>query len=124
MDKEQEEKIIEQIMRFKQEPHPVLPIVTMEQKREMIANVGIMRTIELLDLREARVRAELTDPIRYGMEFDSWKDTDKLLSEFNETLILGGNRAGKTEYAAKRAAQMFVGADLRSEEHTSELQSH
>jgi hypothetical protein len=112
IDKEQEEKLVEQILRLKQEPHPIIPMLSVEERRRMIGNVGAFRTIELLELRENRIRAEQSDPIRYGTEFDSWADSDKLLSEYNEMIILGGNRAGKTEYAAKRAAQMFVGADL------------
>ena len=112
IDKEQEEKLVEQILRLKQEPHPIIPTLSIDERKRMIGNVGAFRTIELLEMRENRIRAEQSDPIRYGTEFDSWADSDKLLSEYNEMIILGGNRAGKTEYAAKRAAQMFVGADL------------
>jgi phage terminase large subunit-like protein len=63
-------------------------------------------------MRDQRVRAELTDPHRYGTELECWKDADSILNSHAEILILGGNRAGKTEYAAKRIAQAFVGTDL------------
>ena len=78
----------------------------------MIRNVGEEEVIRLFMMRERRVKAEFTDPYRYGNELQGWKDADKLMNEYFELVILGGNRAGKTEFAAKRMAQAFVGIDL------------
>lgn len=78
----------------------------------MIQNVGEETVLKLFQAREQRIKAENDDPIRYGTEFGTWKDADDILNKFNEILVLGGNRASKTELAAKRAAQLFVGQDL------------
>jgi phage terminase large subunit-like protein len=108
----QKNRLIEKISKFPLTEHPILPMPSPEERMTMVENVGPERVMELFILRENRIRAELTDPCRYGVEFESWNDCDKLVDQFNETLILGGNRASKTEYAAKRMVQAFVGTDL------------
>lgn len=109
---EQKEKLYHKILTYPLIEHPLMPAPDEEQRRQMIQNVGPEETMRLFLMREQRVRAEQSDPHRYGTELESWKDADKLLNAHSEMLILGGNRAGKTEYAAKRIAQAFVGADL------------
>jgi len=107
-----QEKLLEKVLKFPLQDHPLMPPPDEAQRRQMIANVGAEETMRLFLLREQRVRAELEDPYRYGTELTAWPDADGLLNKSNELLILGGNRAGKTEYAAKRIAQAFVGTDL------------
>jgi hypothetical protein len=112
MTEEQKNKLIEKILRFKLTDHPTLPRPDEEQRRAMIENVGPEKVMELFIIRENRAKAETEDPHRYGADLEPWKDADDLLTRFNEVVALGGNRAGKTEWAAKRMAQAFVGADL------------
>jgi len=107
-----EEKLLQKILGFPLQDHPLMPSPDEEQRLQMIKNVGPEETMRLFLLREQRIRAEVTDPYRYGTELTAWPDADGLLDRQNELLILGGNRAGKTEYAAKRIAQAFVGTDL------------
>jgi len=108
----QKNKLIEKIVAFKLTDHPIIPSPNEEQRRRMVENVGVQEVMRMFLTREQRIRAEQEDPYRYGTELQTWPDADKIMSEKNELLILGGNRAGKTEYAAKRIAQMFVGMDL------------
>ena len=52
---------------------------------------------------------EFNDPFRFGYEPGHWGTADKLLDESDELLISGGNRSGKTEYAAKHAMKTLIG---------------
>lgn len=67
---------------------------------------------ELAAERERRIRAadpEFGDPLLHGYELDHWKKADEILAEGVLFLILlGGNRSGKSEYAAKRIVQSAV----------------
>lgn len=112
MDSEQKDRLIEKILRYKLTEHPTLPLPDKKQRMTMIDNIGPEKVMELFIVRENRVTAESSDPHRYGAELEAWKDADELLCKYNEIVGLGGNRAGKTEWAAKRMAQAFVGADL------------
>jgi len=109
---DQKSKLFHKILNYPLLEHPLMPAPSQEQRQQMIDNVGPEETMRLFLMREQRVRAEQSDPHRYGTELESWRDADGLLNNHSELLILGGNRAGKTEYAAKRIAQAFVGADL------------
>lgn len=104
--------LIQKALNFRMSDHPLMPVFSEKQRLKMIENVGPQQVIDLLTLREERIKAELFDPCRYGNELESWKLADNLLSECNDLLINGGNRSSKTEYASKRMAQAFVGADL------------
>jgi len=108
----QREKLVEKLLRFPMADHPIIPCPNEEQRVRMIENVGPQEVMRMFLAREQRIRAEQEDPYRYGNELTAWPDADRILDTKNEILILGGNRAGKTEYAAKRVAQAFVGMDL------------
>ncbi len=105
-------RIIQRILNQTLTEHPLLPLPDKQQRRQMIENVGPEEVLRLFEMREQRVRAEQADPHRYGTELECWKDADDILNNRAELLVLGGNRAGKTEYAAKRMAQAFIGTDL------------
>ncbi|NDB81797.1 MAG: hypothetical protein EB127_03475 [Alphaproteobacteria bacterium] len=92
----------------KMSDHPLLIKPTEEQLRNLIKEKGVEHVTELIQLREDKIKAEKEDPYRHGYEPFHWKDADELLKERDELLILGGNRAGKTEYAAKRAIFTLV----------------
>ena len=109
------DKLIEKILKFQLKDHPFMPNPSQEERLLMCENIGPEETYKLLIVRENRAKAEEEDPYRYGLELESWPTADQMLCKFNEALILGGNRSGKTNYAAKRAAQIFVGQDINGD---------
>ena len=90
-------------------PHPIMVAPTAEQIAAIVKNKGIERACELLQLREDKILAEHMDPFRHGYEPQHWKIADELIEDpaASELMIFGGNRASKTEYAAKRVAQFL-----------------
>ena len=77
--------------------HPVL-------KPPSEAEIAQMEPEELIRIYEAyhdAIRNAEEDPLKYGFELEPWKDADKLLSEYDEVLIFGGNRSGKTFFGAR-----------------------
>jgi phage terminase large subunit-like protein len=105
-------EIESKVINFKMTDHPLMPSFDQAQRYKMMLNVGPQKVLDLLLIREERIRAESMDPCRYGNDLDSWRDADSVLNRCDELLILGGNRSSKSEFAAKRMAQAFLGADL------------
>jgi len=95
---EQKAKLFQKILTYPLIEHPLMPAPDEEQRRQMIENVGAEEVMRLFLMREQRVKAELSDPHRYGNELASWPDADQLLNKNSELLVLGGNRclAGET----------------------------
>ena len=58
--------------------------------------------------REEAIKLEKDDPYRHGFELDTWKLADRELKSHQEILLMGGNRAGKSELCAKRVVQCLV----------------
>jgi len=87
--------------------HPIIYLPSEEEVLEIGGKLGVDAVIDILQKREDKIKAEEQDPYRHGFEPESWVDADKLLMSGNELLIMGGNRAGKTEYAAKRVMQVL-----------------
>lgn len=65
---------------------------------------------------EERIRLEQEDPYRYGYVIPIWETADRQFAELREQfpkgvtelLILGGNRASKSRYLARRAVEVMV----------------
>lgn len=74
----------------------------------LVSKLGEEKVAEILQLREDKITSEKLDPYRHGFEPEHWKMADEMLKSKSEVLILGGNRAGKTEWAAKRVIQTLV----------------
>jgi hypothetical protein len=87
--------------------HPIIHLPTEDEVLGLAQTLGAERAADVLKRREEKIQAEVTDPYRHGYEPESWADADTLLMGGNELLIMGGNRAGKTEYAAKRVMQLL-----------------
>ena len=87
--------------------HPIIHLPTEDEVVGLAQAIGAEKTADVLKRREEKIQAEITDPYRHGYEPESWADADTLLMGGNELLIMGGNRAGKTEYAAKRVMQLL-----------------
>lgn len=93
---------------YQPQPHPVIPVPTLEDIRALVEMHGLEETARRLQLREDKIRAEKMDPYRHGYEPPHWKEADELLLNHRDMLVMGGNRAGKTEWAAKRAVNLLV----------------
>ncbi len=92
-------------------PHPLLPIPTEAMLKHWLRLPnGDAALAEYYAKRENLIRLSDDDPFAYGTEPDHWRDADVLLRmQILILIIFGGNRAGKSEYAAKRMVQDAVG---------------
>jgi phage terminase large subunit-like protein len=85
-------------------PHPVLELPTQEQAGVL----GFDGFRELIAKREKLIELERTDPYFYGFEPPLWATCREFLEKHQEILILGGNRAGKSEFCAKEIVRTMV----------------
>ena len=87
--------------------HPILQAPSDEE----IVALGEIDPNLLQDLHEAhegRIRASESDPVRYGFDLDGWGRMRKGIDKYNECLVLGGNRSGKTTGCAKMVMQAVM----------------
>ena len=87
--------------------HPILQAPSDEE----IVALGEIDPKLLQDLHEAhegRIRASESDPVRYGFDLDGWGRMRKGIEQYNECLVLGGNRSGKTTGCAKMVMQAVM----------------
>lgn len=81
-----------------QPEHPVIPKVSAQHPR----------ALELRDQRTQLCLLEKADPYTYGFVPDHWELANRVWSECSELLISGGNRAGKTLWAARRVVETLL----------------
>jgi hypothetical protein len=81
-------------------PHPILNAPTDEEIVALGENDPQLLKA-LYDAHEGRIRASEEDPIRHGFDLAGWERMYEGLSQYNECLVLGGNRSGKTTGCAK-----------------------
>jgi phage terminase large subunit-like protein len=91
-------------------PHPILPVLEpAELARLMTSADGPQLYAQWFNKRERLIELSIQEPYLYGFELPHWKLVDELWSDtVDEILLLGGNRAAKSEYAAKRTVQTLV----------------
>jgi len=89
-------------------PHPVIRLPNTDELKVLKERLGAEKLAEILRLREEKILAEKQDPYRHGYEPFHWKAADEFLQQYQEVCVLGGNRAGKTEWAAKRVVAAMV----------------
>jgi hypothetical protein len=92
----------EQKQRFQPTEHPVMKIDT-----DLLSKLGPDEGWEYLKTREELIAREASDPFRYGYVPPLWKKASELLDKHRELLVLGGNRSGKTEWAAKEVIKLM-----------------
>jgi len=63
--------------------------------------------------REDLIDREKKDPLRFGYDPWTFKLADELWGDHSEMLIMGQNKSGKTDYAAKRAVKRLTEAPDR-----------
>lgn len=64
--------------------------------------------VEYVAKREEAIEREREDPWNHGIRLKSWDRAEAQWESVRELLILGGNRSGKTEYAAWSAVRQLV----------------
>ncbi len=84
--------------------HPVLALPSRKQAEAL----GEDELKKLLDKREELIRLEREDPYYHGFEPAHWEKADLMREECSELIVLGGNRSGKSEYAAKAVVKTLV----------------
>ena len=86
-------------------PHPVLAIPTQEQILALVARVGADEAKAQLranyEKREEKIRLESHDPLRHGYDAPMYGKLRELFTRYDEILVMGGNRLGKTRDAVK-----------------------
>lgn len=91
-------------------PHPLLPIPSEDTVAFWLKRPdGIEKLANYYAQREELIRLSEANPFGYGTEPEHWHDADGLLAlKILILMVFGGNRAGKSEYAAKRTVQDAV----------------
>ena len=93
-------------------PHPVMPILSDAEQLSLVERLGEDEAARVVydawNAREEAITLEKEDPYRNGWEPDHWATADRELRTHGEILVMGGNRAGKSEWAAKRVVQSLV----------------
>jgi len=88
--------------------HPLLPVPTREQCQHKVYTAGDQALLDVFEGRSAAITREKADPYEYGYDPDFWADADRILALKKDICVLGGNRSGKSEWAAKRCVQKVV----------------
>ena len=79
----------------------------MQLDPELLQKLGPDKGWEYLKTREELIARESADPFRYGYVPPVWKRASELLEKHREILIMGGNRSGKTEWAARECIKVM-----------------
>jgi len=80
--------------------HPLLDAPT-DEEIVLLAEKDPQLLRQLIEVHEGRIKAAEEDPVRYGFDLEGWARIRDGLQEYNEVLVLGGNRSGKTTGCAK-----------------------
>lgn len=89
--------------------HPVYPLPSREQ-----AEADPAATEAYVLKRNERIELEVADPFRYGFRPKVWSTVERKISEgFREILILGGNRASKSEYGGLKSIETLMSGEKR-----------
>jgi phage terminase large subunit-like protein len=81
----------------------------MQVDLDLLEKLGPDDGWKYLKTREELIAREASDPFRYGYIPPVWKRASELLEKHREILVMGGNRSGKTEWAAKEAIKIMYG---------------
>ena len=87
--------------------HPFLQPPT-DEEIVLLAEKDPQLLEDLYNAHEGRIQASEEDPVRYGFDLPGWERMRKGLGNYNECLVLGGNRSGKTTGCAKIVMQAVI----------------
>ena len=83
--------------------------LTKEYLAEQVEEQGVERVQEWLhDYFYKKLRPSYIDPYRHCVIPDHWKDAGELLAGNDRMLVSGGNRSGKTQFAAHYVMQLLM----------------
>ena len=88
-------------------PHPFLQPPT-DEEIVLLAENDPKLLESLYQAHEGRIKASEEDPVRYGFDLAGWERMQDSLYNYNECLVLGGNRSGKTTGCAKMVMQAVM----------------
>jgi hypothetical protein len=89
--------------------HPVYPLPTQAQALENPAGAEAY-----LLKRNLRIELENSDPFRYGYRPKIWHKVEEQIAKgFRAILILGGNRASKSEYGGFKTIETLMAGEKR-----------
>ena len=86
------------------EKHEILSPPTDEE----VARMEPEEVLKLHELYHSAIANSRRDPYRYGWKLPHWKDAEELLEHSSEILVSGGNRSGKTTWAAHAVVKAAV----------------
>jgi len=89
---------------LKWEPHPILKPPSDEE----MAALEPKELVKLWKIYHEAIANARKDSYRYGWKLPHWKDAEELLSTHSELLVSGGNRSGKTSWAAHAVVKAAV----------------
>lgn len=73
-----------------------------------LASMSPEEVVRLHELYHSAIANSKRDPYRYGWKLPHWKDAEELLGTYSELLVSGGNRSGKTSWAAHAVVKAAV----------------
>ena len=71
----------EQKQKFRQTPHPYLPILEDDVIKILVDKHGVDHVVDLVKKREKAIAHSLIDPLNAGFELDPWKEARELFEE-------------------------------------------
>lgn len=80
--------------------HPILKPPT-DEEIVALGEIDAGLLAQLHQAHEGRIVAAEEDPVRHGFDLPGWERMNEGISKYNECLVLGGNRSGKTTGCAK-----------------------
>jgi phage terminase large subunit-like protein len=107
------------------QPHPVLPLPTRQAVQAWLqqGDAGRLHLENLLRERAEKINLERLDPLRHSFEPETYAKVRELLGTYDEVLLNGANREGKTHCAGKLSVEHLVDAPNRSERTAAFLHS-
>ncbi len=107
------------------QPHPVLPLPTRQAVMAWLAQgeAGRQHLDQILRTRAEKIALERSDPLRHSFEPETYKKVRELLGTYDEVLLNGANREGKTHCAGKLSVEHLVDAPNFSERTAAFLHS-
>ena len=73
-----------------------------------LASMSPEDVLKLHDLYHSAIANSKRDNYRYGWKLPHWKDAEDLMAKHSELLVSGGNRSGKTCFAANAIVKSAV----------------
>ena len=88
--------------------HPVIGIPSRAKLLGKLKETSEQGVVDFMARREKAISQEKTDPLRYGFKPPMWAKADSYLAKGSEILVTGGNRPGKSEWAAHHVAELIA----------------